>query len=251
MVAQPDVGLRLLDAGDAAVTIEFGATISPEGVARVAAFERTLDAARAHGALPGVIETVPTFRSLTVLYDPLVTGRAELDPVLRALLGQPPTPAASAPRCWRLPVCYGGAFGADLTEVAAACGLTPEAVVQLHAGTGFTVYMLGFMPGFPFLGSLPEALAMPRRREPRLRVPAGSVAIAGRLSAIYPWESPGGWQLLGRCPVPLFDAAAASPVLLAPGDQIAFEPVSAERHAEIDAALRQGALGPDAFQVRP
>lgn len=242
---------RLLDAGDGALTIEFGSTISPELVAQVAALEHAVDTARSHGLLAGVTETVPTFRSLTVLYDPLVTSRAELDPVLRSLLAQPSAVQAVQPRRWRLPVCYGGAFGADLLDVAAACALAPEDVVSLHAGTELTVYMLGFMPGFPFMGSLPEVLAMPRRAEPRVRVPAGSVAITGRLSAIYPWESPGGWQLLGRCPVPLFDPAAASPFLLAPGDRVCFEPVTSDRHAELEAALRQGALRPEAFMEHP
>jgi len=249
VASQPDETLRLRDAGDSAVTLEFGNRVAPELVARVAAAEHALDAARASGALQGVVETVPAFRSLTVLYDPLVTSRAVLDPQLRALLAQAGTTSAATPRHWRLPVCYGGDFGADLLDVAAATGLSPEAVVQLHAGTVFTVYMLGFMPGFPFMGLLPGALSVPRRREPRVRVPAGSVSITGPLSAIYPWESPGGWQLLGRCPVPLFDAAAANPVLLAPGDRVGFEPVGADRYAEIDAALRAGQLLAGSFQV--
>ena len=244
--------MRLLDAGDGAVTLEFGTEISPELVAEVAALEHALDAARARGLLAGVTETVPTFRSLTVLYDPLVTSRAALDPVLRSLLDQPGAAKQThAPRRWCLPVCYGGAFGADLIDVAAACGQTPERVVELHAGTEFTVYMLGFMPGFPFMGSLPEVLSVPRRTEPRVRVPAGSVAITGRLSAIYPWESPGGWQLLGRCPVPLFDPAAARPVLLAPGDRVRFESVTSERFAELDSALRHGGLQAETFMDTP
>ncbi len=143
---------RLLDAGDAAVTIEFGDVISRELVARVAALECAVDAARARGELPGVIETVPTFRSLTLLYDPLLTRREQLDPALRALLQQPAAVQAAAPRRWRLPVCYGADFGADLAEVASATGLSTEAVVQLHSGTEFGVYMLGFMPGFAVHG---------------------------------------------------------------------------------------------------
>jgi len=243
---------RFLDAGDVAVTIEFGSTVSPVLVARVAALEQAVDTARASGALAGVIETVPTFRSLTVLYNPLLTSRAALDPVLRGLLDQRQPAQQKAPRRWQLPVCYGGSHGADLDAVAASCGRSADDVVHLHARTEFTVYMLGFMPGFPFMGDLPEALSVPRLQQPRLRVPAGSVAITGRLTAIYPWESPGGWHLLGRCPVPLFNAAAASPVLLAPGDRVCFEPVSAARHAEIEAALRAGSLRAEQFlQPKP
>jgi KipI family sensor histidine kinase inhibitor len=238
---------RLLDAGDGAVTIEFGDGIAPQLVARVAALEQVLEAAHGRGELPGVIETVPTFRSLTVLYDPLRTDRAALDPALAALLEQAELAPVQPGRRWRLPVCYGGEFGIDLADVAAATGLSPEAVAQQHAATEFTVYMIGFMPGLPFMGGLPAALAMPRRREPRVRVPAGTVAITGGLSTIYPWQSPGGWQLIGRCPVPLFDAAAAQPALLAAGDRVRFEAVSAQRLAELEAAIGTGALAPSAW----
>ena len=238
---------RLLDAGDGALTIEFGDRIAPELVARVRSLAQVLDAALARGELPGVIETMPTFRSLTVLFDPLRTGRAALDPALTALLAQAEQPPRASGRHWRLPVCYGGEFGADLAEVAAATGLTPDAVVQLHSGCTVSVQMIGFMPGFAFMGELPTALAVPRRREPRLRVPAGSVAITGSLTAIYPWQSPGGWQLIGRCPVPLFDAAAATPSLLAPGDSVSFEAVSPARLAALEAAVSAGALASTAW----
>lgn len=238
---------RLLDAGDGAVTIEFGDQITSQLVGRVAALDKLLQAARERGELAGVVETMPTFRSLTVLYDPLQTSRAALDPVLTALASQSEAAPAANGRRWRLPVCYGGEFGADLADVASATGLSPDAVVQLHADTELSVYMIGFMPGFPFMGDLPSALDMLRRREPRLRVPAGSVAITGSLTAIYPWQSPGGWQLIGRCPVPLFDAAAATPSLLAPGDTVRFEAITAQRLAELEAAITAGKLGPHAW----
>ena len=249
---------RLLDAGDSAVTVEFGNVIAADLVARVAAFDRALAAARQRGELPGVVEAMPTFRSLTLLYDPLQTDRARIDPVLQALLAgldAPPAAGLEPPqavagdqrggpdgRDWRLPVCYGADFGADLPAVALATGLSADAVVRLHASTEFRVYMIGFMPGFAFMGGLPAALQMPRLRQPRLRVPAGSVAITGGLTAVYPWQSPGGWQLIGRCPVPLFDATAARPSLLAPGDRVRFDPVSPARLAELEAALRAGEL---------
>lgn len=238
---------RLLDAGDGAVTVEFGSAISRELVAEVAALDHHVGLALARGELRGVIETMPTFRSLTVLYDPLMTCRAKLDPLLRSLLGQKTAARAETLRRWRLPVCYGGAFGADLDDVASACGLPADDVVRLHASSELTVYMIGFMPGLPFMGGLPAVLAMPRRKEPRLRVPAGSVAITGGLSTIYPFESPGGWQLLGRCPLPLFDLALPSPVLLAPGDRVTFEAVTPARHAELEAALRGGELRAQTF----
>jgi inhibitor of KinA len=238
---------RLLDAGDGAVTVEFGASISPELVAEVAALDHQVSLARARGELAGVVETMPTFRSLTVLYDPLLTSRAELDPVLLSLVGRGGATLAAPGRRWRLPVCYSGEFGADLDDVATARGLTIDDAVRLHASAEYTVYMLGFMPGLPFMGGLPDALSMPRRKEPRVRVPAGSVGITGSLTNVYPWESPGGWQLLGRCPVPMFDLALPSPVLLAPGDRVTFEPVTPARYAELDAALRGGELRADSF----
>ncbi len=235
--------VRLLDAGDGAVTVEFGDVIAPELVALVAALGGLVHAACTRGDLAGVVEAMPTFRSLTVLYDPLLTSRAALDPVLLSMVRQgggqsPPVPAAQ----WRLPVCYGAGFGADLADVATATGLAADNVVQLHAGTRFSVCMIGFMPGLAFMHGLPAALAMPRRREPRLRVPAGTVAITGSLTTIYPWQSPGGWQLIGRCPVPLFDASAASPSLLSAGDTVCFEAVSAARFAALQAAIDAGEL---------
>jgi KipI family sensor histidine kinase inhibitor len=236
---------RLLDAGDCALTVEFDSRIDACVVERVGAFDRAVAAARARGELPGVVETMPTFRSLTVLYDPLRTRRSALDPVLQRLLDAADAPRPAAARAWRLPVCYGGAHGADLDDVAQAVGLSPGAVAELHAATTFTVFMIGFMPGFAFIGGLPPALSVPRLREPRLRVPAGSVAITGPLTAVYPWESPGGWRLIGRCPVRLFDAQASPPALLAPGDRVRFEAVPQARYAELDAAVRAGEIGFD------
>lgn len=238
----PDTPPRLLDLGDAALTVEFGTALDPALMARVLALEAALARAR----LPGVTETVPTFRSLTILYDPDQLPREALAARLADLLDSPaaaPTPG----RHWRLPVCYGGEAGPDLASVAARCQLPQEAVIRLHAGTDFRVYMLGFLPGFPFLGDLPPALHLPRRPEPRLRVPAGSVAIATGLSAIYPWESPGGWHLIGHSPIPLFDASRAAPALLAPGDLVRFRPVSPAEATTIAADLARGRLAPDSF----
>jgi inhibitor of KinA len=233
---------RLLDAGDGAITVEFDTRIDAAVVDRVGAFDRAIAAACACGELPGVVETMPTFRSLTVLYDPLRTRRSTLEPALLRLLEGGAAAAPPSPRRWRLPAVYGGAHGADLGDVATAVGLSADAVVELHAATEFTVFMIGFMPGFAFIGGLPPALSVPRLREPRLRVPAGSVAITGPLTAVYPWESPGGWRLIGRSPVRLFDAQASPPALLAPGDRVRFEAVSEKRYDELDAAVRAGEI---------
>jgi KipI family sensor histidine kinase inhibitor len=190
---------------------------------------------------------MPTFRSLTVLYDPLRTRRAAVQAALAPLLAAAGDSGAADGRQWRLPVAYGGEAGLDLDELADASGLSRQAVIDLHASTVYRVYMIGFLPGFPFMGDLPTALHRPRRSEPRLRVPAGAVAVANGLTAVYPWQSPGGWHLIGRCPVPLFDAQAATPSLLAPGDRVRFEPVSPARLAALASAVAAGELPVDTW----
>ncbi|MCK2127938.1 5-oxoprolinase subunit PxpB [Thauera aromatica] len=235
---------RILDTGDAALTIEFGSTIDPALLAAVNALDAAIRRLQQAGELAGVIETMPTFRSLAVFFDPLVTDRdallAALPPLIAAAEHAPP----AAGRRWRLPVCYEGEAAPDLAEFARTLGLDEAEVVALHSGNEYRVYMLGFLPGFPFMGDLPVPLRLPRRTQPRVRVPAGSVAVATGLTAIYPWESPGGWHLLGRCPVPLFDARRASPSLLAAGDRVRFNPVSADACRAIEAGLRAGELDP-------
>lgn len=234
---------RILDLGDRAITLEFGDAIDPALLARVAA----LDHACATAALPGVIETVPTFRSLTLIFDPLLTSRSKLLPALERLLAVPETSCARPTRRWRLPACYEGDFALDLADVALRCGISRDEVIEQHAGAEYVVYMLGFLPGFPFMGDVAEKLRLPRRAEPRVAVPAGSVAIANGLTAVYPWQSPGGWHLLANCPVPLFDSGRAAPSLLAAGDHVHFEVVDVAEHARIKRALAAGELNPDAF----
>lgn len=230
---------RLLPLGDAAWTVEFGDTIDLAIHARVLGLARALELACAEGSLRGVIEWVPTFRSLTVHFDPLAVDADEL---ARRLLGIAARSGHAVPagRRWRIPVLFGGEAGPDLADVAEASGLAPEAVIERMASTVFRVYMLGFMPGFPYMGGLPAELSMPRLATPRKRVPARSLAVAGSMCAVYPFASPGGWRLLGRTPVTLFDAAdTASPALLAPGDEAMWRPIDAAAFTrmEQDAAL--------------
>ena len=240
---------RLLDAGDGAFTVEFGEVIAADLLARVQALDSAIGRLQAAGGLPGLIETMPTFRSLTLFFDPLRSGRAELIAALQPLFEDKAPPPLASGRRWRLPVCYEAGAGSDLVDTAAALGLGVDELVALHSGTEVSVYMLGFLPGFPFMGELPAALHRPRRSQPRLRVPAGSVAIAGALTAIYPWESPGGWHLLGRCPLPLFDATRAAPSLLSVGDRVRFEPVTWADCQAISDGLRGGELAPSHWCV--
>jgi inhibitor of KinA len=226
--------LRFLPAGDRGLVVEFGDTVDRGLSGAVLQLQSALRAA----ALPGVVETVPTFRSLMVYFDPLATGRAALERLIEGLAERPAETAATR-TLWRLPACYEPEFAPDLAEVAERTGLSPAEVVELHAGTRFHVYMIGFLPGFPYLGDLPPQLALPRRADPRVRVPAGSIAIATGLSAIYPHESPGGWHLIAATPVCLFDATLARPALLAPGDAVVFEPIAAAEFA----AIKEAAAG--------
>jgi KipI family sensor histidine kinase inhibitor len=189
--------------------------------------------------IAGIVETVPTFRSLLVHYDPLVTGRAKLEAAIAGVADRGPPPRRGA-RLWRIPYCAEGEFAPDLAEVARLTGLTTDAVVGLHTSVHYHVYMLGFLPGFPYLGDLPAALALPRRADPRLRVPAGSIALATSLSAIYPYESPGGWHLIGTTPLRLFDLARPRPALLAAGDGVAFDRIDAAQFAAIRRRVERG-----------
>ncbi|HMY78107.1 MAG TPA: 5-oxoprolinase subunit PxpB [Thauera aminoaromatica] len=238
------MSFRILDAGDAALTIEFGSIIDPALLAEVNALDAAVLRRKQAGELPGVIETMPTFRSLTVFFDPLVTDRDAVLAALQPLIAAAEHGSTTDGRHWRLPVCYEGEAAPDLAEVAGAIGIGEDEVVALHSGAEYLVYMIGFLPGFPFMGDLPAPLRLPRRAQPRVRVPAGSVAIATGLTAIYPWESPGGWHLLGRCPVPLFDARRTSPSLLAAGDRVRFVPVSAQECRAIEAGLASAEIDP-------
>jgi KipI family sensor histidine kinase inhibitor len=213
---------RFLPAGDAALTIEVADEISDEASRLVA----RLDAALNARPPAGLIETVPTYRSVLVLFDPLRLDPAELR--LRSLdaLAAAGAAAAGEPRLWEVPVRYGGEAGPDLEAVARRAGLSPGRVIALHSGTTYRVYMIGFMPGFPYLGDIPAELETPRLATPRTRVPVGSVAIAMRQTCIYPYVSPGGWNILGRTGFRPFDPDADRPFKVEVGDRVRFYPVA-------------------------
>ncbi len=241
---RPALDVRVLDAGDAAFTVEFGDQIDPTLLAAVTALDHSIAREQAAGRLPGLIETMPTFRSLTVFFEPLVTNRAALIQALRPLIDSAGDAPPMTGRGWRLPVCYEGDAGPDLADTARMIDASVDELVALHSGAEYRVQMLGFLPGFPFMGGVPARLHLPRRSQPRVRVPAGSVAVAGGLAAIYPWESPGGWHLLGRCPVPLFDARRDSPALLGVGDRVRFAPVGMVEYCRLEQGLRAGEIDP-------
>ena len=222
--------------GDSALLAVFEQRLAPEIGAAVAARNARLLAA----AIPGVGETVPAFASLMVTYDPLVT---DYDTVAAAVLklsaAADSGSTAETGKLVTIPVCYGGEFGPDLPFVAQHAGLTEAEVIALHAGRDYRIYMLGFLPGFPYLGGLDERLFTPRLDTPRTAIPAGAVGIGGEQTGISPIASPGGWQLIGRTPHKLFDPAAGA-LPYAAGDRIRFQPITREEFEAI--AKKEGTV---------
>jgi KipI family sensor histidine kinase inhibitor len=227
---------RYLVAGEAALVVEFGDRIDPVLNRRVREMGLAIDRAR----LDGVVDLVPTYRSLLVNYDPRVTTfdalRARLEALESGLAGTPAPP----PRVVEIPTAYGGEFGPDLPFVAEHAGLSQDEVVAIHSSADYLVYMMGFSPGFTYLGGMSERIAAPRLKTPRTAIPAGSVGIAQQQTGIYPVESPGGWQLIGRTPVALFDPTRHPPVVVEAGDSIRFVPVTPGEYERIQDGLKAG-----------
>lgn len=236
-----EVWPRVAPAGDCGLLAEFAPELSPETIAKVHGADRLLR------DLPGVVETVPGLGSVLVVYDPLTVSFDEMAMRAEAAVRAAPQLPASDGAVVEIPVVYGGSAGPDLEAIALACGTTPSKIVELHSRTDYLVYMLGFAPGFPYLGLLDPQLRVPRRSTPRIRVPAGSVAVADAFSGIYPQETAGGWHLLGRTPVRLFDPLGARPCLLEPGARIRFVPVS--NGSGLRETNRQDAEPPDVTSV--
>ena len=221
---------RLAPAGEAALVLELGARVDAGLNRRVHALARAL------AKYPELVDLAPGNVSLLVAYDPARLDYDRVAGLVRAELAALPRRLASRAPLRELPTAYGGEYGPDLPAVARRLGLTEEEVVRLHAGRLYRVYLLGFAPGYAYLGELPGQLALPRLATPRLAVPAGSVAIAGRQTGIYSVTSPGGWHVLGRTPVRLFDPTREPPTYLAPGDRVRFVPIAAADFSAVEAA---------------
>ncbi len=225
---------RYLPAGETALVVEFGAAIDPALNARVRALDRALAAC----PVDGVVETVPTYRSLMIHFDPRALSSAALIEHIRALALEPES--GEAPRHWIVPICYAAPHAEDLAEVAALLDLAPERVAALHAGATYRVYMYGFAPGYVFLGGLPAQLSISRRPTPRPPVPPGAALIAGGQALIASIPMPTGWYNLGRTPAVLFDPRRNPPVSIDVGDAVSFEPIEAARFAALEQMARQG-----------
>lgn len=224
---------RVVPFGEAALLVEWAERPDLAVNARVHALAKALWLAPP----PGVQAVIPGYVSLLVEFDPLATDLVGLERLLvGALDARAPLPAREGARLRTIPTVYGGEYGPDLEAVAAQLHLSPGEVVAHHAGTEVTVYMLGFSPGYPYMGDLPIVLRLPRRKTPRERVAPGSVAIAGDQTSIYTRPTPGGWHILGRTPLVLFDVARQPPAYLAPGDRVRHVPISAHAWAEHEGA---------------
>jgi KipI family sensor histidine kinase inhibitor len=215
--------------GDSALVVKFGDTISPDVNCRVISLGEAIQKAE----IQGVEEVVPTYRSLLVRYDSqktsyerLATRIRNLDKTLKTSSVKPESRKIS------VPVVYGGEYGPDLAHVARFHGLTEEQVIQLHSEREYRVYMIGFVAGFPYLGEVSDRIAMSRLETPRLKVPAGSVGIAEKQTGIYPCDAPGGWQIIGRTSLRLFDPQKQPPALLNPGDMVTFQPITETRYKD-------------------
>ena len=215
---------RFLPAGDQALVVELGDTIDPLINRRVRNLMDAIEAAQ----VDGVFDLVPTYRSILVYYDPMRTSPPELRATVTELDRSSEERTFQDARTVEVPTLYGGEYGPDLEFVAEHAGLTSQEVIDIHSGADYQVYMMGFSPGFPYLGGMSERLTTPRLDTPRLEIPAGAVGIAESQTGIYPLASPGGWRLIGRCPLKLFDPDAEPPSLLAAGDRVRFVPISDE-----------------------
>lgn len=228
---------RLLPSGDSAVTVEFSRKIDDEANRRVLALDRLL----AQEPIAGVSESIPTYRSLLVHYDPTQIDYASLGPKL-VEMAQRPMPASEKARLWRIPVAYGGEYGIDLEDVAKTLNTTPDDIVARHVASEYRVAMIGFTPGWSYLSGLHESLHMSRRKDPRLLTPAGTVSIGGVQAGVQCIAGPSGWHLLGCTPVRTYQLHREPTFLLEPGDRVKFYQIDAKTYAEQERAVERGEI---------
>ena len=228
--------VRYLISGDCAVSVEFGNEISPEINRKIRAFK----IAAAKKEMEGIVEMIPTYRSILVVYQPEVIRYGELIKKFDEILDSMDSVIIPAPQVIEIPVLYGGEMGPDLETVAAHNQKTVEEVINIHTSGEYLIYMLGFIAGFPYLGGMSKEIATPRLKSPRVKIEGGSVGIAGEQTGIYPVASPGGWQLIGRTPLKLYDAHRENPVLLEAGQYIKFCSVTKEEYELIERQVNEG-----------
>lgn len=239
--------VKMLAAGEYGLVVEFEAVISP----RINALVQQLTKLLQHNMIDGIIEAVPTYKSVTVYFDPLVAPRHRVVQLIKQLLAdvKPQDTNKLASRVVHVPVCYGGVFGPDLEFVARYTGLSPQEITTIHTEKPYLVYMLGFTPGFPYLGGMSEQIAVPRQEKPRSKIPAGSVGIGGNQTGVYPIESPGEWWLIGRTPLKLFQPASSDPFLVSSGDYFRFFDITIEDYFTIRHDVEAGHYKPEESHI--
>lgn len=238
--------LRFLSQGETGLVVEFGSAIDPAVNTLVHSLARRVGA-----ECGNMVEAViPTYRSFLVFFDPLLISRQELVAKIEKLAAAPVDSTeseAAAVKTVLIPTLYGGEAGPDLEFVAGHNQLTPAEVVRIHSSLPYRIYMIGFTPGFPYLGGMSEKIAAPRLKTPRTKIPAGSVGIAGTQTGLYPVESPGGWQLIGRTPLQVFNPCSEQPFLYSAGDFLQFQPVTAAEYEMIRQDVARGVYRPQSF----
>jgi len=232
---------EIMPLGDRALLVNFEQKIDPDIHSQV----MDLSAKVEEASVDGVTFTLPAYCSVTIGFDPKKVSYLDLKPTIVTMLKQPATKSTISSRSLTLPVCYEEPYALDLPEISKFSGLTPKKIIELHTGEIYRVYMLGFLPGFPYLGVLPKALQFPRKRNPRLQVPERSVGIAGQQTGIYPSGSPGGWNILGNTPLPIFNSSSDSPFLLQAGDQVKFKVISSREYQKLHQQIQHQAFNWD------
>ena len=230
----PDI--RILTAGDSALLIEFGKEINPETKRKITAIVQLMREQH----IEGIVDVIPAFCSLLINYDPRVLSYEELKERMENLLKMETKTETTRKRIFEIPVCYGGKYGPDIDNIAEHAGLSVNEVIKIHSSKDYLIYMLGFLPGFTYLGGLDERIHTPRLASPRLTIRAGSVGIGGSQTGIYPLDSPGGWQLMGLTPVRTYDPERQTPILVEAGDYIRFIPIDEEEFLRIQKLVEKG-----------
>ena len=228
--------IRILTAGDSSLLVEFGKEISPDINRKISATVQLLKEQH----IEGVVDLIPAFCSLLINYDPRVIHYEEIRDRVQNIVKMDAKTGEGRKKIYEIPVCYGGEYGPDIANIAEHAGLTVEEVIQIHSSRDYLIYMLGFLPGFCYLGGLDERIHTPRLANPRIKINAGSVGIGGSQTGIYPLDSPGGWQLMGMTPVKTYDPEREVPILVEAGDYIRFVPIDETEYKRIKELVERG-----------